>query len=108
MKIAIDTGGTFTDIVYLENGVLKANKVFSTPSDPSQAIFEGCSGLKFDTLIHGSTVGTNAFLERKGAKIAFITTEGFEDLLFIGRQNRPSLYDFFVEKPAPIVYQKIA
>jgi len=103
MKIAIDTGGTFTDIVYLENGVLKANKVFSTPSDPSQAIFEGCSGLKFDTLIHGSTVGTNAFLERKGAKIAFITTEGFEDLLFIGRQNRLSLYDFFVEKPAPIV-----
>ncbi len=110
MRVAIDTGGTFTDIVYLENNILKSDKVFSTPSDPSLAILEGLSridpSLKIETLIHGSTVGTNAFLERKGAKIAFITTSGFEDIIFIGRQNRPSLYDFFVEKPAPIVSQE--
>ncbi|WP_038056227.1 hydantoinase/oxoprolinase family protein [Thermodesulfobacterium hydrogeniphilum] len=110
MRVAIDTGGTFTDIVYLENNILKSDKVFSTPSDPSLAILEGISridpSLKIETLIHGSTVGTNAFLERKGAKIAFITTSGFEDIIFIGRQNRPSLYDFFVEKPAPIVSQE--
>lgn len=109
MRVAIDTGGTFTDLVYLENGVLKSKKVFSTPEDPSQAMLEVLYQINrkdFDSLIHGSTVGTNAFLERKGAKIAFITTSGFEDLLFIGRQARPKLYDFFVEKPRPFVFKK--
>lgn len=109
MQIAIDTGGTFTDLVYLENGFLKSKKIFSTPKDPSQAILELLFQLpkqNIKTLIHGSTVGTNTFLERKGAKIAFITTSGFEDLLFIGRQARPKLYDFFVEKPRPIVLKE--
>ncbi len=103
MNIAVDTGGTFTDVVYLEDGVLKARKVFSTPTDPSQAILNGIKGFTPTNLIHGTTVGTNAFLERKGARVAFITTSGFEDLVFIGRQARPKLYDFFVEKPAPIL-----
>ncbi len=108
MKVAIDTGGTFTDLVYLENGVLKSGKVFSTPKDPSQAILSALSQVseKPEILIHGSTVGTNAFLERKGAKTAFITTSGFEDLLFIGRQARPKLYDFFVEKPRPFILRE--
>ncbi|NPA39990.1 MAG: hydantoinase/oxoprolinase family protein [Thermodesulfobacteria bacterium] len=103
LKVAVDTGGTFTDIIYLENGVLKARKVFSTPKAPFQAVLNGIEGLSPQVLIHGTTVGTNAFLERKGAKTAFLTTKGFEDIIFIGRQNRPKLYDFFVEKPAPIV-----
>ncbi len=103
MRIAIDTGGTFTDAIYLEGGVLKTNKFFSTPPDPSLAILEITSGIEITSLIHGSTVGTNAFLERKGAKIAFLTTAGFEDILFIGRQTRAHLYDLSVEKPSPIV-----
>ncbi len=108
MRASIDTGGTFTDFVYLENGILKYKKVFSTPKDPSKAILEVLYQVNknLDVLIHGSTVGTNAFLERKGAKIAFITTSGFEDLLFIGRQARPKLYDFFVEKPRPFVFRE--
>ncbi|MCS7279674.1 MAG: hydantoinase/oxoprolinase family protein [Thermodesulfobacteriaceae bacterium] len=103
MLVAVDTGGTFTDLVYLENSTIKTSKLFSTPKDPSQAVLNILKDLKVKVLIHGTTVGTNAFLERKGAKIAFITTLGFEDLLFIGRQARPSLYDLWVEKPKPIV-----
>ncbi len=103
MRVAVDTGGTFTDLLYLENEILKTNKVFSTPSDPSLAVLEVLKKLTPHVLIHGSTVGTNAFLERKGAKTAFITTKGFEDLIFIGRQNRPELYNFFVEKPAEVI-----
>lgn len=103
MLAAVDTGGTFIDLVYLENSTLKTSKIFSTPKDPSQAVLDILKDLKVKTLIHGTTVGTNAFLERKGAKIAFITTLGFEDLLFIGRQARPSLYNLWVEKPKPIV-----
>jgi len=103
MKVAVDTGGTFTDVVYIENGVLKSRKVPSTPKDPSEAVLNGVKGFSVSTLIHGTTVGTNAFLERKGAKVAFITTKGFKDILFIGRQNRPKLYSLFPEKPRPIV-----
>ncbi len=106
MYVAVDTGGTFTDIIFLEEDVLKARKVFSTPEDPSKAILEGLKGLPLHVLIHGTTVGTNAFLERKGAEVAFITTQGFKDIIFIGRQARPKLYDFFVEKPAPILKGK--
>ncbi|HIC98564.1 MAG TPA: hypothetical protein EYP08_02615, partial [Pyrodictiaceae archaeon] len=87
---------------HLKN-TLKTRKVFSTPSDPSHAILEGIKGLFPKNLIHGTTVGTNAFLERKGAKVAFITTKGFEDIIFIGRQARNELYNFFVEKPKPII-----
>lgn len=106
MRVAVDTGGTFTDVVYLEGTVVKANKLPSTPFDPSQAVLNGLFLLglnKITEVIHGTTVGTNAFLERKGARIAFITTSGFEDILFIGRQARPQLYDFNVDKPRPIV-----
>ena len=103
MKVGVDTGGTFTDVVFVEDGKLKSRKVFSTPGDPSRAVLNGIEGLHVSTLIHGTTVGTNAFLERKGANIAFITTRGFKDILFIGRQNRASLYDLFVEKPKPIL-----
>ena len=106
LRIAIDTGGTFTDCVWVEGGRLKTLKVFSTPDDPSRAIAEAlgkigaAGGL---TLLHGTTVGTNALLQRKGARVALITTAGFEDVIEIGRQARPRLYDFFFDRVPPLV-----
>ena len=99
MKVSVDTGGTFTDIIFLEEEVLKYYKVPSNPKNPALSIIEGLKSLSFETLIHGTTVATNAFLERKGGKFLLLTTKGFEDVIFIGRQVRPKLYDFFVEKP---------
>lgn len=104
---AIDTGGTFTDCVWVEGGRLGLLKVFSTPADASEAIagaLEKIGGLG-DALIllHGTTVGTNALLERKGARLALVTTEGFEDAIEIGRQARPKLYDFFFDRVQPLV-----
>lgn len=108
MRIGIDTGGTFTDFVLFDPqiGRFDTFKLLSTPNDPSEAILEGLSKLrdtKAFTIIHGSTVATNALLERKGAQTALITTAGFRDVLQIGRQNRPSLYDLFADPPAPLV-----
>src|ERR1700757_973365 len=106
LRIAIDTGGTFTDCVWIENGDVKALKVFSTPDDPSRAIGEALKKIKSSagsTLLHGTTVGTNALLQRKGARVALITTAGFEDVIEIGRQARPKLYDFFFDKVEPLV-----
>src|ERR1051326_1473634 len=104
--IAIDTGGTFTDCVWIEHGRLRMLKVFSTPSDPSRAIAAAIKQTKISgpvLLLHGTTVGTNTVLERKGARVAFATTAGFEDSIEIGRQNRPKLYDFFFDRIAPLV-----
>ncbi len=121
-RIAIDTGGTFTDCVWVEGGALRTLKVFSTPDDPSRAIGEALgkigeatavageaatrSGSGF-TLLHGTTVGTNALLQRKGARVALITTAGFEDVIEIGRQARPRLYDFFFDRVAPLVRREM-
>ncbi|MGH9578423.1 MAG: hydantoinase/oxoprolinase N-terminal domain-containing protein, partial [Terriglobales bacterium] len=95
LRIAIDTGGTFTDCVWVERGRIRLLKVFSTPSDPSRAIAAVVSrildGSRPFVLLHGTTVGTNTLLERKGARVAFVTTEGFEDSIEIGRQARPRL-----------------
>jgi len=107
LRIGVDIGGTFTDfVVYIpEKGLLESFKLLTTPHDPSQVVFHGLERI-FEryghraTVIHGSTVATNALLERKGARCALITTRGFRDLLQIGRQNRPSLYDLFVD-PSP-------
>src|SRR5580692_2053701 len=106
LRVAIDTGGTFTDCVWVEAGRLRMLKVFSTPADPSQAIVEALH--KIDragelVLLHGTTVGTNTLLERKGARTALVTTAGFEDAIEIGRQARPKLYDFFFDRIAPLV-----
>ena len=95
MRIGIDTGGTFTDFVLWDGERIRTRKVRSTPDDPSHAIFEGLKGLAAEEIVHGSTVATNALLEQKGARTAFVTSEGFEDLLVIGRQNRERLYDLF-------------
>ena len=105
-RIAVDTGGTFTDCVWIERGRLRMVKVFSTPEDPSQSIAEavtrsGCRGEI--VLLHGTTVGTNTLLERKGARVAFVTTAGFEDTIEIGRQARPQLYDLTFQRVPPLV-----
>ncbi len=98
MQVGVDIGGTFTDFVLAEDGALRIHKVLSTPEDPSQAMLLGLRALLsrglegVQRIAHGSTVATNAILERKGARCAFLTTEGFRDLLVIGRQNRPDLY----------------
>jgi N-methylhydantoinase A len=105
LRVAVDTGGTFTDCVWVENGRIRMLKAFSTPADPSQAIAEVLSktGSVSPILLHGTTVGTNALLQRKGARIALVTTAGFEDAIEIGRQARPKLYDFFFDRVQPLV-----
>lgn len=108
LRIAIDTGGTFTDCVWIDPqlGGLRMLKLFSTPADPSQSIVHALRQIAPAgdfLLLHGTTVGTNALLERKGARAALVTTSGFEDAIEIGRQARPRLYDFFFERIEPLV-----
>ena len=110
MRVAIDTGGTFTDCVYLADGQLRVLKIFSTPADPSLAVLQGLGRISHTTTAgekldvrHGTTVGTNTMLERKGARVAFVTTTGFEDTIAIGRQARGSLYDWFAPLPVCLI-----
>jgi N-methylhydantoinase A len=102
LRIAIDSGGTFTDCVWLQDATLQILKVFSTPADPARAIADAVGRIVGSAqeivVLHGTTVGTNTLLQRKGARVAFVTTKGFEDSIEIGRQQRPKLYDFFFEK----------
>jgi N-methylhydantoinase A len=110
MRIAFDTGGTFTDCVFVRNGRLEILKVPSTPRKPSDAIANALDQIRQTTpdlsnleLICGTTVGTNALLQRKGGRVTLVTTAGFEDILEIGRQARPQLYNLLFEKPEPLV-----
>jgi N-methylhydantoinase A/oxoprolinase/acetone carboxylase beta subunit len=109
-RIGIDAGGTFTDFVVLRtDGSLESFKIRSNPADPAKVILEGiarAAARKAD-VVHGSTVATNALLERKGAKTAFITTRGFEDIIAIGRQNRPELYNLMPPLPKPLVEREM-
>lgn len=94
--LAVDTGGTFTDVLLLDGGRLRSLKVPSTPGDPADAVLGGIEELLKGgdgdyVLLHGSTVATNALLERKGARVKLVTNAGFEDIIEIGRQNRPKL-----------------
>src|SRR5438067_10397246 len=117
MRIAIDTGGTFTDCVYLSGGVPTVLKLLSTPDDPGKSVLEAIRLILDDVGLrasggdqvrrrlevrHGTTIGTNALLERKGARVAFVTTDGFEDTIAIGRQARQHLYDWMAT-PAPCI-----
>ncbi len=102
--IAVDTGGTFTDFVRIRDGAVEVVKELSTPRAPEDAILKGLERLGGGgDVIHGSTVATNALLERKGARTALVTTAGFEDVLVIGRQTRRDLYDVFTTRPEPLV-----
>ncbi len=105
MHVATDVGGTFTDFVTLEGGVLRSFKVPSTTRSPDLAVADGLGILgnaPIETFAHGTTVATNTVLQRSGARVAFVTTAGFEDLLEIGRQTRPSVYDLRVARETPI------
>ncbi|MBW1851950.1 MAG: hydantoinase/oxoprolinase family protein, partial [Deltaproteobacteria bacterium] len=108
--IGVDTGGTFTDFVYKEGDHWGVYKVLSTPADPAEAVLKGLAhiaGGKPKQIVHGSTVATNAILERKGVKTALITNKGFEDVIEIGRQNRSRLYDLGFRKEPQIVSSEL-
>ena len=113
MRVGVDVGGTFTDLVMSAGGELTIHKLLSTPDNPARAMLDGLAvitpgGLAGLTqVVHGSTVATNAILERKGARTALITTQGFRDILFIGRQNRPVLYDLQPQLPPPLIPRKL-
>ncbi|MBC8504491.1 MAG: hydantoinase/oxoprolinase family protein [Anaerolineales bacterium] len=125
LRIGIDIGGTFTDFVVFDpsTGKISSFKLPSTPHDPAQAVLLGLerisdqwtvnspsSGMLGDgqwNIIHGSTVATNALLERKGAVTALITTQGFRDVLQIGRQNRPELYNFAARPEPPLIAEEL-
>ncbi len=106
LRVGVDTGGTFTDFVIIRNGKIEIFKELSTPQNPEEAIMQGLARQNqaaVREVIHGSTVATNALLERKGARTALLTTEGFEDVIVIGRQTRRELYNIFVTRPDPLV-----
>ena len=107
--VGIDIGGTFTDIILIENEEITVTKVPSTPKDPSQAVINGLKHLNITSgeFVHGTTIATNTLLENTGALTALITTKGFEDVLEIGRQNRQDLYDFNVQKPEPLANREM-
>ena len=110
LRIAVDTGGTFTDCVWLERGKLRMVKVFSTPADPSEAILAALTQIDVPSgvvLLHGTTVGTNTVLQRNGARVAFVSTAGFEDTIEIGRQNRPQLYHLAFRSIPPLVERNL-
>ena len=110
LLVGIDTGGTFTDFVYLTPDGLQVHKVPSTPRDPSEAVLAGLSEVAPErgaSVVHGSTVATNALLERRGTRTALVTTRGFEDVIEIGRQSRPRIYDLAVQKVPPLVPREL-
>jgi N-methylhydantoinase A len=111
-RLGVDVGGTFTDLVALSEGELVTAKVPSTPQDQSEGVMNAIETSEVDpgavlALAHGMTVATNALLERRGARMALVTTEGFRDVLEIARQNRPALYDLTHDRPPPLVPREL-
>ncbi len=113
-RVGVDIGGTFTDLIVVndQTGAFAVGKVLTTPSDPSQAVETvlvetlrraGIDPAEIQTLVHGTTLVTNAIIERKGARTALLTTAGFRDSIEIGRENRYDLYDLMLEAPRPLV-----
>ena len=116
VRVGVDVGGTFTDVVTVRNGRLAVTKVSSTPAAPEDGVLAGLESSRetvgfepeaVTSLAHGTTVATNAVLERDWADVALVTTAGFRDALAIGRQNRPDIYDPSVIKPEPIVPRQL-
>ncbi|MGE0314184.1 MAG: hydantoinase/oxoprolinase family protein [Lautropia sp.] len=111
MRVGIEVGGTFTDLIALEGGEVRVVKVPSVPQRPEEGAFAALREARIPIsaitdLVHGSTVATNAVLERKGGLTAFVTTAGFRDLLLIQRQDRPSVYQLSYRKPVPVVERR--
>ena len=111
MRVGVEVGGTFTDLVAVEDGRIVVTKVPSTPKSPDIGAFHAltASGIDLSRIVdlgHGSTVATNAVLERKGALVAFVATAGFRDLLFMQRHDRRNIYDLFYAKPSPPVRRR--
>jgi N-methylhydantoinase A len=115
VRVGVDTGGTFTDFVFEAGGQWRVFKLASTPDDPSRAITEGLKRVIEETgaslgkteVVHGTTVGTNALLQRRGARTALVATSGFEDVIEIGRQARPELYNLNAVKPPALVTSEL-
>ena len=109
MRVGIEVGGTFTDLLSLdESGQARFVKVPSVPARPDEGAYAalqeaGISATEIHELVHGSTVATNAVLERRGARVAFVTTRGFRDILALQRHNRHLVFDLAYQKPEPIV-----
>src|SRR5882762_4657748 len=114
-RVGVDVGGTFTDLVAVRSdGVLEIRKVASTPTDPSLGLLRALEALgtgppspvPIHVLVHGTTVATNALLERRGARVVLVTTAGFEDLLWLRRQDRAALYDLAKAHPEPLAARR--
>jgi len=111
MRVGVEVGGTFTDLVAIGPSGMQIAKVPSVPAGPDEGAFDALieSGISFESiedLVHGSTVATNAVIERKGYPIAFVTTRGFKDILELQRHNRTNIYDLAYQKPTPVVDRK--
>ena len=108
--LGVDVGGTFTDLATWDGSRLRTGKTSSTP-DQSEGVLSGAAALlegqTIGHLLHGTTVATNALLERKGARTALVTTAGFVDVVEIGRQDRPALYDSMVDRPSPLASREL-
>ena len=112
MLLGVDVGGTFTDAVLFDGSEIHTAKAPTTPGDESEGVLAAIAAVRrkadappgeIDRFVHGMTVGTNALLEERGARVVLITTRGFEDVLEIGRQDRPDLYRLCTPKPVPLV-----
>ena len=111
MRVGVEVGGTFTDLVAIEDGNVQVAKVPSVPARPDEGAMASLAAGQIDLsaveeLVHGSTVATNAILERKGAKVALLITRGFRDVLFLQRHNRTQIYDLFYKKPEPVLARR--
>src|SRR5438552_4136389 len=117
-RLGVDIGGTFTDLVVIDEttGVTRVGKILTTPKDPAHAVEQGIGSLLEDSaippsavraVVHGTTLATNALIERKGARTALLTTEGFRDALEIRHEGRYDMYDLFIDPPAPLVRRRL-
>ncbi|MEM9440122.1 MAG: hydantoinase/oxoprolinase N-terminal domain-containing protein, partial [Pseudomonadota bacterium] len=114
MRIGADIGGTFTDVVLVDDrtGNLKMGKVLTTPEQPDDAVIDGVGEVvagaraEIQHVVHGTTLFTNALIERKGALTALITTKGFRDAIEIGREHRYDMYDLRLRRPEPIARRR--
>src|SRR5438552_8945049 len=117
-RLGVDIGGTFTDLVVIDEttGAARVGKILTTPKDPAHAVEQGIASLLEESaipagavraVVHGTTLATNALIERKGARTALLTTEGFRDALEIRHEGRYDMYDLFIDPPAPLVRRRV-